>query len=88
MRNSNQNIDQFHLNLGQEIAQMNNDQRKIFMNIMEDLLHLKIKVESTDLENDMSPKYISVDGHNISYTSSGYRLIATLVTLFSNLRKL
>ena len=28
----------------------------------------------------MSQKYISCDGHNISYTSSGFRLITTLVT--------
>ena len=28
----------------------------------------------------MSQQYISVDGHNISFTSSGYRLVAALVT--------
>jgi hypothetical protein len=47
---------------------------------MEKLLGSKMEIRSTVSDNSMSQKYISVDGHNISFTSSGYRLIATLVT--------
>ena len=39
-----------------------------------------MELKFTVPDNLMSQKCISVDGHNISYTSSGYRLIATLVT--------
>ena len=39
-----------------------------------------MELKFTAPDNSMSQKYISVDGHNISYTSSGYRLITTLIT--------
>ena len=35
-------------------------------------------------DNSMSQKYVSVDGHNISFTSSGFRLIMTLITSLLN----
>ena len=47
---------------------------------MELLLSSKMELKFTAPDNSMSQKYISVDGHNISYTSSGYRLITTLIT--------
>lgn len=79
-QNQSQNVDNSPLNLQQAIANLNDDTRNILFEIMEDLLGSKMVMQYTVPENTMSQKYISVDGHNISYTSSGYRLIATLVT--------
>lgn len=75
-----QNIDNSPLNLQQAIAELNDDKRDQLIEIMEKLLGSKMEIRSTVSDNSMSQKYISVDGHNISFTSSGYRLIATLVT--------
>lgn len=83
-QNNKQNIDNSPLNLQQSIADFNDDTRGIFFEIMENLLGSKMEMQYTVPENTMSQKYISVDGHNISYTSSGYRLIATLVTSLLN----
>src|SRR6185312_13351937 len=44
------------------------------------LLGVELEWRQTVENNSMSQKYISCGGHNISYTSSGFRLIATLVT--------
>ena len=83
-QNNKQNIDNSPLNLQQSIADFNDDTRSVFFEIMENLLGSKMEMQYTVPENTMSQKYISVDGHNISYTSSGYRLIATLVTSLLN----
>jgi len=79
-RNEQQNIDNSPLNLQQAIAELTDDKRAQLIEIMENLLCSKMDLKFTVEDNSMSQKYISVDGHNISYTSSGYRLIATLVT--------
>src|SRR6185312_13098478 len=44
------------------------------------LLGVELEWRQTVENNSMSQKYISCGGHNISYTSSGFRLITTLVT--------
>lgn len=79
-QNEQQNIDNSPLNLQQAIAELSDNKRNQLIEIMEGLLGSKMELEFTVPDNSMSQKYISVDGHNISYTSSGYRLIATLVT--------
>ena len=79
-RNKQQNIDNSPLNLQQAIAELSDDQRSKFIEIMENLLSSKMDIRHTVEGNSMSQQYISVDGHNISFTSSGYRLVAALVT--------
>ncbi|MDO6595596.1 hypothetical protein Q4512_01645 [Oceanihabitans sp. 2_MG-2023] len=76
----NQNFDNSPINLQQAIAQLNDNQRIQLFQIIEDLLGSKLNIEYIVPENTMSQKYVSCDGHNISYTSSGLRLITTLVT--------
>lgn len=44
------------------------------------LLGTDLEIRQTVPDNSMSQKYISCGGHNISFTSSGFRLITTLVT--------
>jgi len=75
-----QNIDNSPVNLQQAIAELADEQREKLTEIIYDLLGVTLEFKYTVENNSMSQKYISCDGHNISYTSSGFRLITTLVT--------
>lgn len=79
-RNQQQNIDNSPRDLQQAIAQLSNGKRDQLTQIMEDLLSVSMEIKHTIEDNEMSNQYISVDGHNMSFTSSGYRLIASLIT--------
>lgn len=78
--NEQQNIDNSPLNLQEAIAELSDQKRSQLIEIMEKLLGSKMEMRFTVENNSMSQKYISVDGHNISFTGSGYRLITTLIT--------
>lgn len=75
-----QNIDNSPVNLQQAIAELSDAQRATLIEIVDTLLGIKLEIRQTVDTNSMSQKYISCGGHNISYTSSGFRLITTLVT--------
>ena len=79
-QNQQQNIDNSPLNLQQAIAELNDEVRLKLTEIIDVLLGSKLEILNTVSDNTMSQKYISCDGHNISYTSSGFRLITTLIT--------
>lgn len=75
-----ENIDNSPISLQQAIAELSDAQRQSLVEIINVLLGVTLEIRSTVEGNSMSQKYISCAGHNISYTSSGFRLIATLVT--------
>jgi predicted ATP-dependent endonuclease of OLD family len=75
-----QNIDNSPVNLQQAIAELSDRKRETLSEIVELLLGSRLEIKYTVPDNDMSQKFISVGGHNISFTSSGFRLITTLVT--------
>lgn len=75
-----QNIDNSPINLQEAIAELSDTQRTKLAEIMDLLLGVKMEILSTIEGNSMAQKYISCNGHNISYTSAGFRLIATLIT--------
>lgn len=79
LQKEHQNIDNSPLNLQQAIAELPNKQRESLFEIVEKLLDIKLEPLLTVSDNDMSQKYISANGHNISFTSSGVRLITTLI---------
>ena len=79
-RNQQQNLDNSPFNLQQAIAELTNEKREQLIEIMQSLLGSKMELRHTVENNSMSQQYISVDGHNISFTSSGYRLITSLIT--------
>lgn len=81
LQNQNQNIDNSPLNLQQAIAELNDYQREKLFEILNALLGVTVSIEYTVPNNKMSQMYVRCDGHNISYTSSGLRLIATLITV-------
>lgn len=78
--NQHENLDNSPVNLQQAIAELTDPQRESLVEIIKHLLGVTLEIRSTVENNQMAQKYISVGGHNISYTSSGFRLIATLVT--------
>jgi len=75
-----ENIDNSPINLQQAIAGLSDDERIKLQEIVKLLLGVELDIRHTVPENSMSQKYISCGGHNISFTSSGFRLITTLVT--------
>lgn len=75
-----QNIDNSPINLQQAVAELSDAQRDKLVEIVHLLLDTRLEILHTVDGNSMSQKYISCDGHNISYTSSGFRLIMTLLT--------
>ena len=75
-----QNIDNSPINLQQAIAELSDRQRETLVEIVRILLGVTLEIRHTVDDNSMSQKYISVSGHNISFTSSGFRLITTLIT--------
>ncbi|MCG7983919.1 MAG: ATP-binding protein [Candidatus Thiodiazotropha lotti] len=83
-KSSTQNIDNSPFNLQQAIAELSNLKRDQLIEIMNALLGSRMEILHTIPENFMSQQYVSVNGHNISFTSSGYRLITSLVTSLLN----
>lgn len=75
-----QNSDNTPVSLPQAIAELSDQQRRSLIEIIDLLLGVKLEIRHTVEGNSMSQQYISCNGHNISYTSSGFRLIAMLVT--------
>jgi hypothetical protein len=80
IQSATQNIDNSPLNLQQAIAELPDDQRKILFDLVSDLLEARAEIRHTIPSNSMSQQYIDVDGYNLSYTSSGFRLVTTLLT--------
>lgn len=75
-----QNVDNSPVNLQESIASLTDDQRQKLIEIISILLGVKLEILNIVPNNSMSQKYISCDGHNLSYTSSGFRLILTIIT--------
>ncbi len=75
-----QNMDSSPINLQQAVAELSDLQRAKLIEIVDLLLGAKLEILHTVDGNSMSQQYISCNGHNLSYTSSGFRLIATLLT--------
>jgi predicted ATP-dependent endonuclease of OLD family len=78
--NNKQNIDNSPIDLQKAIAELSDSQRGFLTEIIEMLLGSRIDILHTVHDNSMSQKYVSCNGHNLSFTSSGFRLITTLVT--------
>lgn len=78
--NQSQNVDNSPINLQQAIAELSDAQRDTLSEIVKVLLNVELDFRLTLPDNSMSQKYVSCGGHNLSFTSSGLRLITTLLT--------
>ena len=74
------NQDNSPVNLQQSIAELSDEKRGVLATVVKDLLGADLEWLQTDPKNSMSQRYVSYGGHNISFTSSGFRLIMTLLT--------
>jgi predicted ATP-dependent endonuclease of OLD family len=77
--NQQLNLDNSLINLRQGIAELSDVQRGNLRIIVKLLLNVDLELRHTVANNTMSQQYISCSGHNISFTSSGFRLIMTLL---------
>jgi len=75
-----QNMDNSPMNLQQAISELSDARRSSLREIVNLLLGTDIEILQTVPNNSMSQKYISAGGQNLSFSSSGFRLIATLIT--------
>lgn len=79
INNNEQNIDNSPINLGEAISNLRDTQRTKLFNLVEILLGAKPSIQKIIPDNDMSQRYVEVDGYNISFSSSGIRLVTTLL---------
>jgi len=76
---SQQNADDNELKLDQVLTGLKDSQRKRLFDTASALIGNRFSMERTDLENEFSPFYVSMDGENLRYGSSGTRLFLTVL---------
>ena len=75
------NVDNLPYDFVQAITGLTNSERKKLFNLMDDLLGTtNTHIAHKEVDNYMSQMYLSVDEYSMGYTSSGYRLMATMLT--------
>lgn len=79
-RETSQNLDSSPFNVQQAIAELDDARRTELFEIVREILGVELSLELAYPENEMSQRYISCDGHNFSFASSGTRLVVSLVT--------
>ncbi|MEL7258307.1 MAG: AAA family ATPase [Pseudomonadota bacterium] len=79
-KTENQNIDNSPFNIQQAIAELSDERRNRLFEIVKELLGVELSLELSHPQNEMSQRYISSDGHNFSYSSSGTRLVVSIIT--------
>lgn len=65
--------------LDQLIAGLNDDKQEKLFDIAGQLLGARVSLQKTEKNNRMSPWYVDVDGRSLKYSSSGTRLLFTLL---------
>lgn len=80
IKNASQNVDNSPMDLGQAIAELSNDERTRLFSLLKELLGSDVSTDFTVPGNAMSQQYVNVDGYNLAFQSSGFRLAATLLT--------
>ena len=79
--NAQFNNEQNYFDLNQIIVGMSNVQRNQLFELCGRLLGSTIEMRKLDEENDLSMRYIDIDGQNLSVASTGTRLLMTLLGL-------
>jgi predicted ATPase len=83
-RKSTQNFDDAPTSVQQAIAELDDRKRDTLFEIIETILGFKMSVEKTLPDNDMSARYIVLNEQNFSFSSSGVRILITLLTCLFN----
>ncbi|WP_285675058.1 ATP-dependent nuclease [Paralimibaculum aggregatum] len=77
---SNQNLDNSPFNIQQAIAEFDNDRRNVLFEIVKKVLGASLSLDLAHPKNEMSQRFISCDEHNLSFASSGTRLVVSIIT--------
>lgn len=80
MEKETQNFDNSPFNVQQAIAELDDERRDHLFEIVQKVLGVELSLELAIPENQMSQRYISADGHNFSFSSSGVRLVVSIIT--------
>ena len=77
--NSDQNQEQNLVDLGRVLLNLNDRQRGRLLEVCSALLECKLQILRVQSDNDLSPRYIDMDGQNVAIGSSGTRLLLTML---------
>jgi predicted ATP-dependent endonuclease of OLD family len=78
-RNEEYNYEQNYIDLNAIIVGLSNDQRAKLFELCGRLLGSRIALRKIDEGNDLSMRYIDIDGQNLSVASTGTRLLMTML---------
>ena len=70
-----------YIDLGRVIGSLNDIKRKILFDLCGSLIGNNFSLQKRDANNELSPRYIDMDGQNLSVGSTGTRLLMTLLGL-------
>lgn len=73
------NQEQNYYDLGRIIASLGNKKRDLLFSLCGQLVGNRFSLKSFEEDNDLSMKYIDMDGQNLSVASTGTRLLITML---------
>ena len=78
-REEQYNYEQNYIDLNKIIIGLNNTRRNALFSLCGELIGSKFLLKRVDEDNDLSVSYIDVDGQNLSVSSTGTRLLMTVL---------
>jgi len=78
-RNEQYNYEQNYIDLNKIIVGLSDKQRTDLFTLCGRLLGSSISMRKVDADNDLSMRYIDIDGQNLSVASTGTRLLMTML---------
>lgn len=83
-RSSPYNSEQNYIDLGRIIASLNDSKRNMLLELCGELIGNRFSLRKLDPDNELSMRYIDMDGQNVSVGSTGTRLLMTMLGLCMN----
>lgn len=69
------------IDLGRVVSALNDEKRQMLFELCGSLIGSHFQLKRRDEDNDLSPRYVDMDGQNLSVGSTGTRLLMTLLGL-------
>lgn len=79
--NEDFNYEQNYIDLGRIIGGLKDTKRKSLFDLCGELIGSKFSLKRHDESNELSPRYVDMDGQNLSVGSTGTRLLMTILGL-------
>jgi predicted ATPase len=80
-QNKEFNFEQNFIDLGRILGGLKDSERDKLFKLCGELIGNKFKLEKRDAQNELSPRYVDMDGQNLAVGSTGTRLLMTLLGL-------